>query len=68
MDRMCQLGANRNPGVSYRISLSPNPKSMSPNTSNWGFEKPLFQFSANRLEVDETVNSAHFRIHWLVVK
>ena len=31
-------------------------------------EKPPFQISANRLELDENVNRTHFKTHWLVVK
>ena len=42
--------------------MGPSATSMPPTLSR-GIEKSLFQISANRLEVDESVNKAHFRIH-----
>ena len=48
--------------------MGSSPKPHGPLTQKPGVEKSPFQISANRLKVDENVNRAHFRIHWLVVK
>ena len=55
-------------GTKGGLSTGPIPDPLRPPTSKLGGQKFPFQISANRLQVDENVNRAHFRINWLVVK
>ena len=50
------------------LSNGPIPDPHVPITLQTGGRKVPLSIVANRLEVDENVNTAHFRIHWLVVK
>ena len=65
IDHLCQWVANRNPWARYWMG-QPRPLYVSPNSRNRGIEKSPFQISVNWLEVDENVNMAHFRTHWLI--
>ena len=66
----CQCGANRNTWVGYRKDTTGQPQ---PNGCRKAFtfrptEKCLFPISANQLKVDQNVNRAHLKTHWLAVK
>ena len=50
------------------LSNGPIPTPYVPLTPIPGVEKFPCQISPNRLEVDENVNRAHYRMHWLDVK
>ena len=48
--------------------MHPFPNTHLPLTPKLGVENSPFHISANRSEVDESVNRTNFSIHWLVVK
>ena len=60
---MCNWGANRNLWAGSWMGLSTAPTL--PLTHKPGVDKSPFQISANRFGVDENVNKAHIRTHWL---
>ena len=64
IDHMCHRGSSKNPEVSYQMAPSQIPTSP-PNLPSCGSKSSPFQIVAKRLKINENVNSAYLRTHWL---